>query len=88
MINEKVNLPNAHIPRRHCAPECINCSKVYMLGDTIEECVCIAYVSPKIRWEKQGGCALHSKKIIDPATEEKKKFVNPAGKWSKRKNRT
>jgi hypothetical protein len=79
-------LPNPHVKRENCVPECIGCKKIYSnlpLGEcNLEDHVCIAYTSPKAM-NRLGVCALHSKRIIESV--EKKK-INPI-KASKRARR-
>jgi hypothetical protein len=75
-------LPNPHVEREQCVPECMGCEKMYSdipLGQCcLEDHVCIAYISPKAI--HRIGCALQTNRQEE--TTEKKK-INPI-KASKR----
>lgn len=78
-------LPNPHIERENCVEQCMGCAKIYSdipLGEcSLEDHVCIAYVSPKAI--HRIGCFLKTNK--DFVTEKEHK-VNPL-KASKRARR-
>ena len=76
-------LPNPHMPRKACIPDCRGCNKMYSdLPDGergLEDFVCISYMDPNIL-HRLGECALKSNKVH---TKDTGKKVNPL-KASKR----
>jgi len=78
-------LPNPHIKREPCVEQCMGCHKIYSdlpLGEcSLEDHVCIAYVSPKAI--HRIGCALKTNREME---QEKAQKLNPI-KASKRARR-
>jgi hypothetical protein len=86
IVERATFLPNPHVKREPCVPECMKCKKIYSdlpLGEcSIEDHVCIAYRDPSAIHRK-GGCYLHSNKKVEVVDKKK---INPI-KQSKRLRR-